>query len=58
MCLIFKSLLKFFPFFFLVHHQKSIEKQLGIRIIDSGIGNPTRVRDRYRLIHEYIRNII
>jgi hypothetical protein len=35
----------FFLFFILVNNQKDIENQLGIRITDSGIGNPRRVRE-------------
>jgi hypothetical protein len=38
-------------FFILVVHQNTIEKQMGIHVIDSGIGNPNRVK-------EDIRNII
>jgi len=34
--------------FILVNNQKIIENQLGIRIIESGIGNPKRVRDKSR----------
>jgi len=34
--------------FILVNNEKLIENQLGIRIIDSGIGNPKLVRDKYR----------
>jgi len=37
-----------FIYLFLVNNQKNIENQLGIRIIDSGIGNPKLVRDKYR----------
>jgi hypothetical protein len=36
----------YFLFFILVNNQKNIENQLGIRVTDSGIGNPRRVRDR------------
>jgi hypothetical protein len=56
----FRTLTRLFPFgcspvekkmiyfscFILVNNQKNIENQLGIRVIDSGIGNPRRVRDR------------
>jgi hypothetical protein len=35
----------FFFFFVLVNNQKNIESQLGIHVIDSGIGNPRRVRN-------------
>ncbi len=38
----------FFLSLFLVNNQKILENQLGIHIIDSGIGNPNRVRDKYR----------
>ena len=34
--------------FFLVNYQKIIENQLGMHIIDSGIGNPHRVRNTYK----------
>lgn len=34
--------------FILVNNQNIIENQLGFRIIDAGIGNPNRVRNKYR----------
>ena len=40
----------FIYFFILVKNQKKIEDQLGIHIIDSGIGNPRQVRDRRRIM--------
>jgi hypothetical protein len=39
-----KYKIPFFSSSFLVNNQKDIENQLGIRITDSGIGNPRRVR--------------
>ena len=29
-----------------MRNQQTIENQIGIRIVDSGIGNPNRVRDK------------
>ena len=33
--------------FFLVHHQNLLANQMNLRLIDSGIGNPNQVRDKY-----------
>lgn len=37
--------------FFLVNNQKDVENQLGIRITDSGIGNPRQVSKDETNIH-------